>query len=77
MPSSRASLPHVLPTVPQVVSDGNTLAAWITIDLLYEADVAMVVIANGESTFDNDLVLRWAGLDVARRQHTWGGPVGA
>ena len=43
-----------------VVSNSD-LAAWITIDLGYTGAVETVVISNGDSTFNNDLFIRWAG----------------
>ena len=53
-------LPPPLGARSQVVN-GRNLASWLTIDLLYEAPMEMVVIANGESTFNGDLVVRRGG----------------
>ena len=41
------------------VMSGTNLAAWITIDLGYEAAVETVVVVNGLSKFTNDLYIRW------------------
>lgn len=49
----------------QIVNDKN-LAAWLTIDLLYEAAVEMVVVVNGDSTFNSDLVIRLGNSPVVR-----------
>lgn len=40
------------------VMSGTNLAAWITIDLGYEAAVETVVVVNGLSKFTNDLYIR-------------------
>ncbi|KAL4452237.1 hypothetical protein ABPG75_007899 [Micractinium tetrahymenae] len=47
----------------QVVS-GTNLAAWITIDLGYEAEVETVVVQNGFSDFKNDLEVRLGNTPV-------------
>ena len=43
------------------VVSGSNLAAWITIDLGYEAPVETVVVYNGNSDFKNDLKIMWVG----------------
>lgn len=48
-------------TVCATVVSGSNLAAWITIDLGYEASVETVVVQNGFSKFDNDLYIRCGG----------------
>ena len=45
-------------TVCATVVSGADLAAWITIDLGYEAAVETVVVQNGFSRFQNDLYVR-------------------
>lgn len=45
-------------TVCATVVSGSDLAAWITIDLGYQASVETVVVQNGFSRFDNDLFIR-------------------
>ncbi len=63
----------------QVMSGAN-LAAWITIDLGYEAAVETVVVVNGLSKFTNDLYIRCGGPRAADRHmagHSRSGWVGA
>jgi hypothetical protein len=86
-PSSLHTLPtrtHAAPRFPPQVVNGNmantacatvvsdsALAAWITIDLGYDAPVEAVVVQNGFSIFRADLEVRWGAQGGAERR--WSG----